>query len=146
LEGAGRDQEEVRKLSVELRYFEQTAETLQERLGMMNAAVSDLTYANATLEAMEKEKTPAEVLMPIGGGNFVKAKLTGADKIIVGMGAGVSIEKTLTEAKEIVKERIEQIESTRVQAQQQLSQIVDRINKGRTRMETLLAGMQEGKQ
>ena len=142
---ASRD-EEVRKLSVELRYFEQAAETLQQRLSMMNAAITDLSYANLTLEGVEKEEENAELLVPIGGSSYVKVKLASIDKVIVGMGAGVSIEKTVPEAKTIIKERMEEIDKTRVSGQQQLSQIAERINHGRTRLESLLSGLKEGQQ
>jgi prefoldin alpha subunit len=140
------DEQELQKLSMELRYFEQTAENLQQRLGMLNAAVSDLSYASMTLENMEKEKENAELMVPIGGGNYISAKLATPDKVVVSLGAGVSIEKTLTEAKAIVKERIDELQKTQVSAQQQLSQIAERINSDRTRMESLLSKVRAGQQ
>jgi prefoldin alpha subunit len=144
--GRSKEEEELRKLSAELRYFEQTAEALQQRLSMMNAAMTDLSYANMTLEGIEKEKENAELLVPIGGSSYIKVKLASTDKVIVGMGAGVSVEKTVPEAKVIVKERLDELEKTRVLAQQQFSQVAERINQGRTRMEDLLAGLREGQQ
>ena len=138
-------EDELRRLSVEMRYLEQTAEALQQRIGMVNAAITDLTYANATLDGIEKEKENAEMLVPIGGSSYVKVKLTDSNKIIVGMGAGVSVEKTLAEAKVTLKERLDDLEKTMNSAQQQFSQIAERINTGRGRLETLLAGAREGK-
>ncbi|MCX8151051.1 MAG: prefoldin subunit alpha [Candidatus Bathyarchaeota archaeon] len=138
-------EEELRKLSLELQYYEQAAETLQQRLTMMNAAVTDLTYANMTLESVEKEKENTELLVPIGGSSYVKVKLADSNKVVVGLGAGVSVEKTLPEAKEIVKERIEELEKARIAAQQQLSQIIERINQGRARIEGLVAELRQGK-
>ena len=143
---AGRNEEEVRQLSMQLRYFEQTAESLQQRLGMLNAALTDLSYANMTLESVETEKENAEMLVPIGGSSYMRVKLADPNKVVVGMGSGVSVEKNLPEAKAIVKERLEELERTRQQAQQQLSQIVDRINQDRTRMENLLSGIRTGTQ
>ena len=137
-------EEELRKLSVELQYYEQAAEALQQRLTMMNAAMTDLTYANMTLENIEKEKENAELLVPIGGSSYVKVKLADSNKVVVGLGAGVSVEKTLSEAKAIVKERIEELEQARIAGQQQLSQIVERINQGRARMEGLVAELRQG--
>ena len=137
--------EELRKLSLEMRYLEQTAETLQQRISMVNAAISDLTYANLTLDGIDKEKENAELLVPIGGGAYVKVKLEDTNKIIVGMGAGVSIEKTLVEAKTTLKERLDELEKTVNVAQQQFTQVADRINSGRSRLETLLASGREGK-
>jgi prefoldin alpha subunit len=146
LAAAGRNEEEVRQLSMQLRYFEQTAESLQQRLGMLNAALTDLSYANMTLESVETEKENAEMLVPIGGSSYMRVKLADPNKVVVGMGSGVSVEKNLLEAKAIVKERLEELERTRQQAQQQLSQIVDRINQDRTRMENLLSGIRTGTQ
>ena len=140
-----KEQEELRKLSVEMRFLEQTAQTLQQRINMVNAAMSDLTYANMTLEGMEKEKENAELLVPIGGGSYMKMKLASPDKVVIGMGAGVSIEKTLPEAKAIVKERLDELEKTLRAAQQQFAQVAQRINAGRSRAESLLATVREGK-
>jgi prefoldin alpha subunit len=135
-------EEELRRLSVEMRYLEQTAEALQQRIQMVNAALTDLTYANATLDGIEKEKENVEMLVPIGGSSYVKVKLADTNKVIVGMGAGVSIEKTLTEAKTTLKERLDELEKTMNSAQQQFSQVAERINTGRGRLETLLAERQ----
>jgi prefoldin alpha subunit len=143
---AGREEEEVRKLSMQLRYFEQTADSLQQRLSMLNAALTDLSYANMTLESLQKEKENAEMLVPIGGSSYIRVKLSDPDKVVVGMGSGVSLEKNLPEAKNIVKERLDELERTRQQAQQQLTQVVDRINQDRTRMESLLSGLRTGTQ
>jgi len=139
-------EEELRKLSVEMRYLEQTAETLQQRISMVNAAITDLTYANATLDGIEKEKENAEMLVPIGGSSYVKVKLADSNKIIVGMGSGVSIEKSLPDAKVTLKERLDELEKTMNAAQQQFSQIAERINAGRGRLQGLLSQAREGKQ
>jgi prefoldin alpha subunit len=140
-----KSEEELRRLSVEMRYLEQTAETLQQRISMVNAAISDLTYANMTLDGIEKEKENTELLVPIGGSAYVKAKLADTNTVIVGMGAGVSIEKTLAEAKVTLKQRLDELEKTMNAAQQQFSQVAERINTGRSRLENMLSSAREGK-
>ena len=137
--------EELRKLSVELRMLEQTAETLQSRLSVINAVATDLTYANMALENLDKEKENAELLVPIGGSSYIKARLDNPDKIVVGLGAGVSAEKTRQEAKEIVKKRLEDLRKNQQAAQQQFVQVAERINLDRERFETMAAVMREGK-
>jgi len=138
-------EEELRKLSVEMRLLEQTAETYQSRINMLSAAMTDLTYANITLEGVEKERENAELLVPIGGSSYVRVKLANPDKVVVGMGAGVSIEKTLSEAKSMLKERLDELEKSMRSAQQQFAQIAERINTGRNRLEKLLATLREEK-
>jgi prefoldin alpha subunit len=136
---ASKNEEEIRKISVELRLLEQTAETLQSRISMLNAVTTDLTYANMALESLEKEKENSELLVPIGGTSYIRAKLDNPDKIIVGIGAGVSVEKTRQEAKDVIKNRLEELEKARTSTQQQFVQVADRINKDRERFETLVA-------
>ncbi len=135
-------EDELRRLSMEMRYLEQTAEALQQRISMVNAAIADLTYANATLDGLEKEKENAEMLVPIGGSSYVKVKLADPDKVIVGMGSGVSVEKNLSDAKVTLKERLDELEKTMNSAQQQFSQIAERINSGRSRLESMLQSRQ----
>jgi prefoldin alpha subunit len=128
-----------------MRYLEQTADTLQQRIGMVNAAITDLTYANMTLDGIATEKENAELLVPIGGNTYVKAKIADTNKIIVGMGSGVSVEKTLPDAKVTLKERLDELEKTMNAAQQQFSQVAERINSGRARLESMLSQAREGK-
>ncbi|MGD0978435.1 MAG: prefoldin subunit alpha [Candidatus Bathyarchaeia archaeon] len=136
---ASKNDEEIRKISVELRYLEQTAEALQSRLSMLNAVTQDLTYANMTLESLKKEKENSELLAPIGGTSYIRAKLDNPDKIIVGIGAGVSVEKTRQEAKDVIKKRLEDLEKARTSAQQQFAQVAEKINEDRERFEELAA-------
>jgi prefoldin alpha subunit len=140
-----KEEEELRKLSVELRFLEQTAETLQSRTSMLSAAITDLTYANMTLEGVEKEKENAELLVPIGGSSYIRVKLANPDKVVVGLGAGVSVEKTLPEAKSTLKERLDELEKSMRSVQQQFAQVAERINTDRNRLEKLLSTLREEK-
>ncbi|MDR2707277.1 MAG: prefoldin subunit alpha [Nitrososphaerota archaeon] len=141
---AGSHEEELRKLSVEMRYLEQTATALQQRISMVNATLTDLAYANATLDGIEKEQENAEMIVPIGGSSYVQVKLVNPDKVIVGLGAGVSVEKTLTDTKTTLKERLEELEKTLQSAQTQFNQVAERINSGQKRIESLLAHVRQG--
>lgn len=131
------DQEAFRRLAVELRILEGTAETLQARLNLVNAALTELNIARLTLEGVEKEAPDASLFVPIGGGSFIRAKLDSADKVIVGAGAGVSIERTMGEAKQTVQNRIGDLEKTRVSLQQQLIQVVKKIQDDRDKLDDL---------
>jgi prefoldin alpha subunit len=142
---ATKNEEELRKTSVELRLLEQTADALQARLNMINAVATDLSYANTTLESLEKEKESSELLVPIGGTSYIKAKLDNPDRIIVGIGAGVSVEKTRQEAKEIMKKRSDDLEKTKMSMQQQFTQVMQKINEDREKLDALVAVLREGK-
>jgi prefoldin alpha subunit len=133
------DREAFRSVAVELQILEGTAETLQSRLNFVNAALTELNIARMTLEGVEKESPDAPLFVPIGGGSFIKAKLESNDKVIVGAGAGVSVERSATEAMETLKNRIGELEKTRTSIQQQLMQVVGRIQEDRARLQDLSA-------
>ena len=141
---ASKAEEELRRLSIEIRFLEETAQALQSRINMLNAVIQDLSYANVTLEGLEKNKVGSELLVPIGGSSYIKAKLDDPDKVIVGMGAGVSVEKTSQEAKGIVKKRLEGLGKTRVSLQQRFSQVAQKIDEDRGKFEELAAGLRKG--
>lgn len=132
-------EEELRRLAVELRILESTAETIQARINMVNTVLTDLNYANMTLENLEKEEKDTNLLVPIGGGSYIKAKLQEKDTVLVGMGAGVTVEKTLAQAKETVQNRISQLEKTRTALHQQFTQVINRIREDRAKLEEISA-------
>lgn len=139
-------QEAFRRLAVELRILEGTAETLQARLNLVNGALAELNFARMTLDGVERETPDAFLFVPIGGGSFIKAKLENNNKVIVGAGAGVSIERTMTEAKQTVQNRISELDKTRTSLQQQLVQVVDRIQEDRDRLQDLQVRISRGEQ
>jgi prefoldin alpha subunit len=135
--------DEMRRLAVELRLLEGTAESLQSRMNFLNAAWAELRIARQTLDGLEKEKTDAPVFVPIGGGSYVKGKLGAVDSVVYGVGAGVVIEKTLKEAKDGVDARLTDIEKTRQSLDQQLSQVLRRIQEDQDRFQELSADVRK---
>jgi len=135
------DEEAFRRVAVEVRILESTAENLESRINFVNAAITELTYAHTTLEGLEKEKTDSSLFVPIGGGSYIKAKLESSDKVIVGIGSGVAVEKTFAEAKEKIKSRLEEMEKARVNMEQQLSQVLERIRESRTKLQDISAAL-----
>ncbi|MFQ5999700.1 MAG: prefoldin subunit alpha [Candidatus Bathyarchaeia archaeon] len=138
------EEETLRRLMVELRILEGTAEALQSRVNLVNAALTELRFASMTLEGLEKEKKDAQLFVPIGGGSYIKAKLESSDKVIVGIGADVAVERTMKVAKENLGNRIAELEKTRTSLGQQFAQVVGKIREGRARLEELTAKLREG--
>jgi len=138
------EEEIFRRLVVELRMLEGTAEALQSRVNLVNAALTELRVSSMTLEGLEKEKKDAQLFVPIGGGSYIKAKLASSDKVIVGIGADVALERTMKEAKENLGNRIAELEKTRTSLGQQFAQVIGKIREDRTELDELTAKLREG--
>jgi prefoldin alpha subunit len=117
-------EELMRKLVVELQLMRGSAETLQQRLQMLQAAVADLSVARESVKALKDTEEGAPILVPTGGGAYINAKLGDLSKVIVNIGADVSIEMGLEEAEEDISGRFEDVEKASRSVQQQLEQIL----------------------
>ncbi len=141
---ASKAEEELRKLGVNLQLLEQSVDQIQSRMNVVNAIIADLAYARTTVEALSSEKENAELLVPAGGNTYVRAKLENPDRVIVGIGAGVAVEKTIGEAKDIIQRRSGDMEKTRQTLQQQFSSVADQLERGRGEFESRVAKLREG--
>lgn len=129
-----KSEETLRRLLTELRLLEATVEALQNRVNLVNAAIAELSFASATIDGLEKETKGTPLLVPIGGGSFVKAEISTTETMVVGMGAGVSVEKPREEAKSTIEKRISELEKSRNTLEQQLNQVLERIRSNKQQL------------
>lgn len=140
------EQEAFRRLAVELRLLEGTAETLQSRINVVDAAIAEFNLAKETLEGVEKEEEDAPLFVPVGGGSYIRAKLDSADTVVVGIGAGVAVEKTIEAARETVDNRMSEMQESRKRLEQQLVQVAEKINEDQAELEEITKKLRKGKE
>ena len=135
-------EDEIKRLIVELRVLENTAEYLRARMNLVNAAITELNLASMSLEGIEK-KDSNQIFVPIGGGSYVKARLEDTDKVIYGIGAGIAVEKSIKEAKEGVENRLAELNKAKAALERQLNQVLIRMQEGQNRLRELSAMLEE---
>ncbi len=128
------EEEKLRQGLVQLRIYEGSAQALQARLEIVSAAMNEFASASSTLEGVKTQQPEAETLIPVGGGSFVRARLGDVTKIVMGVGAGVAIEKPIEESIAEIKSRLADLEKARTSLQQQLTQIAMKIEEERERV------------
>ena len=132
------DDEDFQKSLVQLRVYEGSARALQARLEIVNAALNEFSLASTTLEGVKTQKTDEDALIPVGGGSYVRVKLADISKIVMGVGAGVAVEKPIEDSVNEIKERIADLDKARTSLQEQLSQALFRIEEGREKLGELV--------
>jgi len=126
---AAPNEEEVRRLLMAYQQYQAEAEAIVRQLGLFQLSVEGCEKALKAVEAMETAEEGQEMLVPIGQDSFIHAKLTSKDKVIVGVGAGVSIEKSNSEAKESLSKRKAQLSEASAKLNQTLSKIEQEMGK-----------------
>jgi len=137
-------QEQLRRIVVEMRMMEGSVNTLQQRLELLNSATGELRLAQNSLKELQEIDKGNPMLVPIGGGAFVDAELGDISKIIVGIGADVSVEMKFETAVEDISERLEEMEKAQTAVQQQLGQILTQLESHQQVAERLSAEIQGG--
>ncbi len=102
-------EEEVRNLAMQHREYQKRAEAIQQQMNMVQVSRDDCIRALATIEELEALEEGIETMIPIGTGSFVYGRLNNISKVIVNVGAGVSVEKSIDGAKEILNHRKEEL-------------------------------------
>jgi prefoldin alpha subunit len=102
-------QQQLAELSEKHEVYQYQAESLAQQINMVKLTIRDVETALTTITALKDEPAGGETLVPVGFGSFVKATLTSTDKVVVGVGAGVSVEKNIDDAKSFLEKKKEEL-------------------------------------
>lgn len=124
--------------------MEGSVNTLQQRLQLLNAAVSELNIAQSSLNDLKDIEKGNPLLVPVGGGVFMNAELGDINRVIVDIGANVSMEMQYDKAVQDISERLTDMEDAQNSVREQLTQIVTQLETHQQMAERLSTEMQEG--
>jgi prefoldin alpha subunit len=133
-----KEEDVVRQLASEIRILEGSIGMLQSRLDIVRAAISEVTLAHNTLEGLKNLQNGDSTLVPVGAGSYVRMQLADSKKLVMGIGAGVAVEKDVETSVTELKARLEELDRARTSIQQQLDQTAGRYQQDRDALEDLL--------
>ncbi len=129
-------QQQLAELSEKHQVYQYQAESLAQQINMVKLTIRDVETALTTITALKDEPAGKETLVPVGFGSFVKATLTNPNTVVVGVGAGVSIEKNIDDAKAFLDKKkdelnkyLEQLNGTIAKIGQELQNIQKLVQK-----------------
>ena len=117
-------EEEIRRLLAAYEQYQAQAEGISHQLGLTQIAAQGLERALGAVEALEEAEVGQEILIPIGSGSFIHGKLASKENVVINVGAGVSIEKSPAEAKDILKQRKNEV----LEGSKKLTELLAKIN------------------
>ena len=145
-QGLPQKENQLRQLVTEMRMMEGTVNTLQQRLQVVLASVSELRLAKQSLGDLKDIESGSNLLVPVGGAAFINANLGDVDKVVVGIGADVSLEMAYDDAVKDVEERLQEMEKAQSSIEQQLGQIMAQLEAHQSMAERLSAEIQQAVQ
>ena len=130
-------EEELAALIADARRLEALSSLLRELATRAEAYLAELKLAGSTLDGLSGQEG-AEVLVPIGAGSYVWARVERVDKVVVGVGADVAIEMDVEKAKEVIGERMAEAERALNDYVRRLAEVERALAAYRERMRALV--------
>jgi len=139
-------EKQLRRLVTEMRMMEGSVDVLNQRLQLLSSSISELRLAQGSLRDLKGVESGNPLLVPVGGGVFMDAQLGDISKVVVGVGANVSVEMEYEKAVEDIGERLQEMEQAQGAVQQQLSQILTQLESHQGMAERLSLDIQNAVQ
>ncbi len=102
-------QQQLQDMAARHQQYQYQGEAIAQQLNMVKITIKDVETALTTITSLKDETAGKEILVPIGFSSFVNATLTNPDKVVIGIGAGVSVEKKTDDAKAFLEKRKDEL-------------------------------------
>jgi prefoldin alpha subunit len=87
-------------------------DAIDKQMKLLQVSRSEHIQAKETLVSYKKLKKNHEILVPIGADSYVFANVSDSSKVIIGIGADVSTERSIDEGIQKLDERAKMIEES----------------------------------
>ena len=128
------DQREAETLQYYLKEYNQQAEVFANQLELMDNGRMEALAAIESLQALV-EGGDGTVLLQIGGGASLRAKIVEPDKVLLNIGSDVIVEKPNAAAVEYLKDRITELEASQKKVAEALDKLRNQMNEIAKRLE-----------
>ena len=103
------DENEVREAAAMVETAKAQLEALARQQEIIRLTMDEHSRAKDTIERLAAGEAGEDVLVPIGADSFIHAKISDNRNAVVGMGAGVSFQRTPEEAAKTLDARIDEL-------------------------------------
>ena len=139
-----RREEEIRRALAELQALRELAESMRSRINVVESLINELKATGEAIKAIRDVGENATILVPVGGDSFIRAKVEDMSKVLVGVGAGVVLEKDVEDALNYLGERVAELEKISVDLRKRLAETLERIRESEDRIRRMAGEARAG--
>jgi len=90
--------DELRQMLALMENYKNRTEALSRQVTVLRSTLDEVNMANESIKALIGAKEGDEIMVPIGASSFMTVKVSSNKNIVVGVGSGISVEKTPEDA------------------------------------------------
>jgi len=102
--------EKLQNALAEMEAIEENLGALAEQERLTSMVVEDYISSVEALKEIIESEDDTEILIPLGGTVMAKARLLSKENVLVGIGNGISVERTPSDGLEIVEKKGDELE------------------------------------
>ncbi len=115
-------QKEIQQKYVDYQVLEQQIQQLQKQMEKLDVQSAEVSAVKESIHEMSDAKDSQEILVPVSGGIFFKAKVQDSSKFLVNVGANVVVEKDFEGTKKLIENQMSELEKFKVHVNNQLAE------------------------
>ncbi|WXG42708.1 MAG: prefoldin subunit alpha [Promethearchaeati archaeon SRVP18_Atabeyarchaeia-1] len=115
------------KLLSELRLSEDQLSDVQSRLEIISSQIQEHINAGATMNNL-KDEQGREALIPIGAQVYIRGSVSDTSRVLIGLGAGISVEKTVDSANAELQSRIANMQKIIVSLRDEYAKLAEKVS------------------
>lgn len=140
------ENQELQKILLDLRESQQRAQGLQSQMNLLSNSVEEIENTIETIQGIKKLDSETDILVPIGGNSFLKAKLIETNKVLSGFGAELVAERNPDQAIEFLEGQKKEFNESIERARGELEKLSQHIEDLRPKAEELMAKAEGGEE
>lgn len=135
--------ESFQKKFYEFNIYRKQAESMLQELTLLSQTAESLKVTQNTLDNIKKLNNDSEILVPLGGNSFAKAKLSNPKNVLIGVGADVVMEKSIADANAILGNQSTEVEKAKAKMESQLKELDKHMTELEPEIEMLAGKMKK---
>ena len=136
-------EQEMQSLQSYLNEYSQQFELLSQQMQMIETARAESLASIEALEALAAADGEVSTLLMLGGGVSVRATVTDTKNMLVGIGAGVTVEKSAGDAVAFLRDRLTEMDASGKRLSESLGKLQSQITVVQKRMQEIYASAQQ---
>ncbi len=132
------DEELIQRKYIELQQMGKQIKQGQQQLDALDEQLDGMARLLDDLDGLKDSENGSEMLSAIGDGLFVKASLKDNNRLIVNVGAGVAVERTVDETKEMITGKLGQAHKHREAMLEELQAMVEQARHAEKELSALI--------
>ena len=137
-------QEKVNQLAYDMRVREEQVKGLNDNLRLLSLQLDELNKTIETVKHVKEQTAGDDMLVPLGAGVFVKAKITDVSTLTLELGAKIMAERKPEAISKLLENQKKQTEDARKVLEEQLNSTIQRAQTVQKELEGLLQQSRSG--